>query len=102
MNMKDHILAALREKFDDWESLLSALSDGQITAPLLPSAWSIKDVIAHVMAWQQRSIARVEAALLDREPQFPAWSIGVDPDAEGTTERINAWLYDAYRDQPWP
>ncbi len=101
MDMKDHILAALKEELDRWEELLSTLSDEQIMAPLLPSTWSIKDVIAHVMAWQQRSNARVEAALLDREPQFPVWSAGVDPDEEGATEQINAWLYDTYQAQPW-
>ena len=56
MNMKDHILTALREQFNRWEKLLASMSDEQITAPHLPSNWSIKDVIAHLRAWQQRSI----------------------------------------------
>ncbi len=101
MNMKEHILTALREQFYHWEELLASMSVEQITAPLLPSHWSVKDEIAHLRAWQQRSIARLEAALYDRQPQFPKWLAGVDPDSEGSTEQINAWIYTAHRDQPW-
>jgi len=31
MNMKEHILTALREQFNSWEELLASLSDEQIT-----------------------------------------------------------------------
>ncbi len=68
MNMKQHILAAVREEFDRWEELLASLSEEQITALLLLSIWSIKDVMAHLMAWQQRYIARVQAARLPLPP----------------------------------
>jgi hypothetical protein len=58
--MKPHILAALREQFDRWEKLLSNLSEEQVTTPYPSSTWSVKDVIAHLMAWQKRSIARMD------------------------------------------
>ena len=101
MNMQEHILTALREQFNRWEELLASMSDEQITAPLLPSNWSIKDVIAHLRAWQQRSIARLEAARLNREPEFPKWLPELDPDSEGNTDQTNAWIYETYREQPW-
>ncbi len=102
MNMKDHILAALREQFDRWEELLASKSTEQITAPQLPSNWSIQDVIAHVGTWRERSIARFEAARFNREPQFPPWLPGVDPDLEAATDQVNAWIYDTHHRQPWP
>ena len=101
MNMQDHILAALREQFNRWEELLAAMSEEQITTPLPPSTWSVKDVIAHLRTWQQRSIARLEAALLDREPEFPTWLPDLDPDSEGSTDQTNAWIYETYRELPW-
>jgi hypothetical protein len=101
MNMKEHILTALREQINCWEELLGGLSEKQITAPLVPSDWSVKDVIAHLRAWQQRSIARVDAARLNREPEYPKWGTDSDPDTEGSTQETNAWLYQTYRDQPW-
>jgi hypothetical protein len=101
MYMKQHILAALREEFNRWEELLASMSEAQITTPQLPSHWSIKDDIAHLRAWQQRSIARVEAAQHNREPEFPKWPAALDPEAEGATDQINAWIYEAAREQPW-
>lgn len=101
MKMKEHILAAMREVMAEWEDLLSGLDDEQALVPLLPSRWTVKDVMAHLMAWQQRSTARVEAALQGREPQFPAWPADLHLDAAGGTDRANAWLYEHYRGQPW-
>jgi hypothetical protein len=101
MNDKQQVLTTLRAGFDRWEALLASLSEPQISAPLLTDGWSIKDVIAHLRAWQQRSIARLEAALLDREPEFPAWPAQFEPETEGQPHDLNAWLYAACRDQPW-
>jgi hypothetical protein len=101
MSMKEHILTALKEQFHSWEELLASMSPEQISAPLVPSPWCPKDVIAHLRAWQQRSLARLEAARFNRVPEFPQWLAGVDPDAEGRTEATNAWIYETYREQPW-
>ncbi|MDZ4718124.1 MAG: ClbS/DfsB family four-helix bundle protein [Roseiflexaceae bacterium] len=103
MHMKQHILAALREEFEQWEELLASRSEQQITTPNLPGDMSIKDSIAHVMAWQQRSIARLEAAVLNREPEFPAWPAVLNPDSEDTdtTDYLNAWIYESHHQTPW-
>ncbi len=101
MNMKDHILAALKEQFDRWEELLGAMENEQLDTPHLPSKWTIKDEIVHLRSWQLRSIARLEAALSDREPQFPKWLPGVEPDTEANTDLINDWIYQTSRDLPW-
>jgi hypothetical protein len=101
MNMEEHILAALNEQFNRWEKLLASMNDEQINIPLLPSNWSSKDVIAHLWAWQQRSIARVEAARFNRKPEFPKWPPELDPDSEANIDQINAWIYDTCREQPW-
>jgi hypothetical protein len=102
MTDKQGMLNALREELGRWEVLLAGLSDEQISAPQLPENWSIKDVIAHLRAWQQRSIARLEAALLDRAPEYPPWPEQFDPEVEGEPHDLNAWLYAQNRDRPWP
>src|SRR5215475_5023392 len=101
MNDKQGTLIALREEFNRWEELLAGLSEAQITAPQLPENWSIKDVVAHLRSWQQRSIARLEAALHNREPEYPAWPAQLDPEEEGQPHDLNAWLYEKDRDRPW-
>lgn len=101
MYMKTHILAAMREEFDQWEKILAGLSDAQINTPVPPSELSVKDEMAHLWAWQQRTLARTEAALHDQEPQMPTWLPGVDPEVEDSTDRINAWIFESNHDLPW-
>lgn len=102
MNMKEHILTALMEQFNRWEELIAGMSEAQIMAPLRPSEWSSKDVMAHLMAWQKRSIARLEAAQKGQEPEFPQWVPEQDPDAPGDPDLTNAWIYNTYRETLWP
>ena len=102
MNEKMEIIARLRDVFDRWQQLLAGMSEEQITAPLAPSTWSTQDVIAHLWAWQQLSIARLEAALLNREPEFSLWPGEMEPEAEEEVDRINAWVYEANCARPWP
>lgn len=91
----------LREELGRWEELLAGLSEERISAPDLPGGWSIKDVIAHLRGWQQRSIARCEAALADRLPVMPEWPTG-DPEVEENLDRTNEWIHQTHRDLPWP
>ncbi len=101
MNMKEHILAALREQFNRWEELLASLSEEQITAPHFDFDWSIKDVIAHLWAWQQISIARMEAARQDREPEFPKWIVSLGEDWEDNADRVNALTFETNYEKSW-
>lgn len=101
MYMKTHLLAALREEFDHWERVLASLAEAQIITPPQPGASSIKDELAHLWAWQQRSIARMEAGLHNREPKMPSWLPSVAPESESNTDEINAHIYATYRDRAW-
>lgn len=101
MNMRGHILAALREQFEHWEELLASLREEQITKPSFDYDWSIKDVIAHLWGWQQIPIARMEGGVLDHEPEFPAWVAELGKDWEDNADQTNAWIYKTYHEQPW-
>ena len=101
MNMKEHILAALREQFDSWEELLGSLSEEQITAPHFDFDWSIKDVMTHLWGWQQISIARMEAGTLDREPEFPQWIMELQGIWEENADKTNARIYEINHKKPW-
>jgi hypothetical protein len=81
--------------------LLSGLGEDQITDRQLPGGWSIKDVTAHLMFWQRRSIARMEAGLENREPKFPDWPENLDPNEEESVDAINAWIYNTQRERSW-
>ncbi len=101
MNTKEQILTTLEEIFNQWQKMLLSLSEEQISAPLLNSSWTVKDVVVHLWAWQQASVARAEAALHNREPKYPEWWQINGPDPEEDVDRTNAWIYKANHDRPW-
>jgi len=108
MYMKTHMLAALREEFDHWERLLAGLSEEQIHAVPAPGELSLKDEIAHLWAWQQRSIARMQAGQTNTEPDMPAWwpdakviRAEESDDHEAENDRINAAIDETFRALPW-
>jgi hypothetical protein len=100
MNTKPLALSALRQELAQWEALLAGLDQAQLTEPLRPSELSIKDQLAHLAAWQQRTLARLEAALHDRPPAFPDWPAHLDPEADDV-DPVNAWIFETHREQPW-
>jgi hypothetical protein len=99
--MKEHILVALREQFDKWEELLAVLNEEQLTTPHFDFDWSIKDVIAHLWAWQQISIARMEGGLHDREPVLPKWIVESIENWEEDADRVNALTFERQHNKPW-
>ena len=101
MNMKDHILAALRDEFDNWEKLLSGLGEAQITQPRFDLDWSIKDVVAHLWAWQQISIARMEGGVLGRAPEYPKWIVESMENWEEDSDQVNALTFERYHEKSW-
>ena len=101
METKREILIDLSEIFDRWQKLIASLDPEQITQTLLHSPWTVKDVVAHLWFWQQASVARMQAALQDKEPEYPAWWAKFGPDPEEDVDRTNAWNYERNRDKPW-
>jgi hypothetical protein len=89
MDMKDHLLAAMQEQLDQFENILSFLDEAQVIHPRFDKNWSIKDVVAHLWAWQQVSMARITAASHGGGPVLPGWAAGkLDEDGDVTNERI--------------
>lgn len=101
MATKQELIRMLTDEYQRWEGLLAGIREEQALEQQLPGNLSIKDVIAHLWAWQQRSIARMEAALGGHEPYLPRWGDGLDPDREEHLHPVNAWILETYRPLPW-
>jgi hypothetical protein len=101
MDGKEYWIGLLRDEYDRWEDLLGRMTEANLVDPRLPGDLSIKDVVAHLWAWQQRSIARMEAAIENREPEFLGWPQDFNVDAEEYINQINAWIYENNRYKPW-
>jgi hypothetical protein len=103
MTTKQDLLTNLQTIFDRWETLLASKSPAEITARPAPDGWSLQDEIAHLAAWQGISNARLEAAQLGSEPEFPAWLGGADPFyVDDHADDYNLRIYSLNRDRDWP
>ncbi|HEU4724952.1 MAG TPA: ClbS/DfsB family four-helix bundle protein [Candidatus Eisenbacteria bacterium] len=102
MTRKQELIADLRTVYGDWERLLSAADAEQLAARRVTSKWTLKDAVAHVMAWQQISIARMQAAKAGGEPDMPAWLGGADPAyANEHVHEFNARIHAEHEAKPW-
>jgi hypothetical protein len=101
MNMKEHILAALREQFSLWEELLAWLSEEQIITPRFDLNWSIKDIINHLWGWQQISVARMNGGVLNRAPEFPIWLTQFPGGWEENASLTNDWIFKNFHKRSW-
>jgi hypothetical protein len=101
MDDKTEIINQLSGIYAMWKELIAGLSEAQIRQPLLPSTWTVKDVVAHLWSWQQASVSRAEAALEDRAPHYPGWWEACGPDPNEDVDRTNDYLYNASHDKAW-
>lgn len=103
MATKQSLIDDLRNVFAVWQRLLAEMKVEDISARPASGKWSVAQVVTHLFGWLQVSVARVEAALGDREPDLPAWLGGADPFyAEEHVDEFNARMQQLHHDEPWP
>ena len=92
---KAELLAAVSSGYNAFEKFLSPLTQEQLLTPGVNGIWSVKDNIAHIVAWHQRSLGYLSAAAQKRAPDhLPE---GLD---EGGIDRVNERFYQEYKDRP--
>lgn len=92
---KARFLADLRAEQAQWEALLHAIGEEHMTQPGVAADWSVKDIVAHLTGWRQRTVGRLQAALRHEPAPPPPWPPHLQSDDE-----INAWIYATNRDRP--
>ena len=75
---KDELLAAMDQGYTTFELLLAPLSETQLTIPGVNGEWSIKDILAHLAAWQGRVAERLEAILAHNDAYQPVPAVNND------------------------
>ncbi len=60
---KTEVLAAIRDEHRQLEELLAGLTESEITAPVLDAGWSVKDSLAHLVAWERLMLGWVESTM---------------------------------------
>ena len=60
---KIKLLSMIRTERARWETLLAEVGEGQMTQAGVEGEWSVKDIIAHVTAYERWIVARLQSAL---------------------------------------
>ena len=68
---KTALIAGLREERARLEKKLARFSEQQMTAPVM-RAWSAKDILMHLVDWEQRFLEWYRAGLRGEKPEVPA------------------------------
>ncbi len=98
---REELLERVRARHAEMEDLLSTLSEAQLTARILDAGWSIKDVLSHLVAWQEMMLGWIESGQRGIQPvRYTADFREVDHDREGTIDRLNDYLFQQNRDKP--
>lgn len=91
---KAKLLADLHHEQEQWEALLNQIGEARMDQPDVAGGWSIKDIVAHLTGWRQRTVARLQAAQHGEDDFAVPWPAHLQTDDE-----INAWLYEANRNR---
>ena len=91
---KTAVLEKIESEKAQWEELLSEVDEDRVEEPGVVGDWTFKDVVAHLSAWRQWSLDRLEAASRSESSPAPSWPIALEADDE-----INVWIYDTNRDR---
>ena len=93
----------MRAGREEWDALIAQIPDSARTEPALAGGWSVKDLIAHVAAYENWTAAQIRAANEGRAPT-DSELYGVDEmpdDPEGwDLDRQNAAIYAQYKETP--
>lgn len=100
---KTELLERMREGREVWDGLIAQVPDSAITTPALPGGWSVKDLMAHVAAYETWTGVQIRAANERRAPtNLELYGVeDVPEDPEGwDLDRGNASIYDRYATTP--
>ncbi len=68
---KATLLDRMHKGYDELDALLITFTPEQMTTEGVSGTWSIKDILAHLTAWQQRTLDRLDASARNEEPRTP-------------------------------
>lgn len=94
---KAELIERIRQEYAALEQAIGRLSEEQLQAPV-ENGWTIKDILAHIAAWQ-RILLRFHVG---RRPFAEATGIAALDYATASVETINQALYLHHKGRPLP
>jgi len=84
---KHEMLVLIRKERQALEALVKTLSAEQLVRPTLDNHRCVKDILAHITAWEQRMLQWIDESYRGEVPQRPAPGMPWD-DLDGLNEQI--------------
>jgi uncharacterized protein (TIGR03083 family) len=94
MTTRAELLQTIERERAAWRALLAEIGEERMQEPGPMGAWTFKDLTAHLLAWDERLLARIEAGP-DGTPAPAPRPASLEGD-----DAINAWIQAHYRDRP--
>jgi hypothetical protein len=94
---KKQLLTEIQKERAALADLLVDLSAEQMTQPGVLGAWSVKDVLAHLIEWEQMVLGWYAAGKKGKIPAIPAEGI-----KWSELPRLNQQIYEKHRDRSLP
>lgn len=91
---KSSLLHEMSNGYTALEDILAPLDQAQMTTPGVNGDWSIKDILAHLNAWQDYTVIRLQAAARNEEPAVHG------PADDEETDKMNARFYEENKSRP--
>jgi hypothetical protein len=92
---KTELINWLQEEYQQWEALLERVGPIRMDQPGVSGSWSMKDIVAHLTAWNIRLIATLQAAQRNEPEPPPQWPAHLQ-----TEDEVNAWIYETNLRRP--
>jgi len=89
MGSKAEQLAAIRADQEFWRNLAAEGGPGRYAEPGPMGEWTFGDMAGRLVAWRNRTIARLEAAGRGEPDPAPPWPADMDDD-----DVINGWMHE--------
>ena len=91
-------LAAFDREYAQWTQALNAIGMDRMDVPGMMGEWPAKQLVAHLTAWQWKTLASFRASVQGTPYPPPPWPAELnDPDSweeDGDFEAINQWVHD--------
>lgn len=100
---KSELLERMWAGREEWDALIAQIPESARTEPALAGGWSVKDLIAHVTAFENWTAAQIRAANEGRAPTdrelYGVEEVTLDPEG-WDLDRENAAIYARYKEMP--
>lgn len=99
---KQTLLNEIERAHQDMTRWLAALSDDEKTAPILNEGWSVKDSLAHLIAWEKMTLDWLARSLQGEQVKrfVEGYQYDTEAEREAVMEKLNTHLYEQNKNRP--